>query len=125
MREYGRLGDTLSQLVFYLMISQDFKGNRTEQMSRREGMRNWQMRLIKNPLRVFCPRRGFGIVVRFSYQKSELFFSLNFPTRLFISCDWLDSSSLAAALSCAVAEFVCTTLEIWSIPVVIWEMESA
>ena len=48
-----------------------------------------------------------------------LFFSLNFPTSPFISCDWLDSSSLAAALSSAVAEFVCTTLEIWSIPTII------
>ena len=34
------------------------------------------------------------------------FLSLNFPTRLLMSCDWLDSSSLAAALSSAVAEFV-------------------
>lgn len=48
----------------------------------------------------------------------EPLFSLNLPIRLFISCDWLDSSSLAAALSSAVAEFVCTTLEIWPIPTV-------
>ena len=46
-------------------------------------------------------------------------FSRNLSTSRFMSCDWLDSSSLAAALSSAVAEFVCTTLEIWPIPVVI------
>ena len=38
---------------------------------------------------------------------------------------WPESSSLAAALSSAVAEFVWTTDEIWSIPTVIWEIEFA
>ena len=84
--------------VFHLMVSQE--------------------RNIKSPPH-FCMWRGFGVFVGHPYEKFELFFSLNFPTRLFISCDWLDSSSLAAALSCAVAEFVCTTLDIWSIPGVI------
>ena len=40
-------------------------------------------------------------------------------TRLFMSWAWLESSSLAAALSSAVAELVCTTLEICSMPSVI------
>ena len=38
---------------------------------------------------------------------------------------WLDNSSLAAADSSAVAEFVWTTLEIWSMPVVTWTTDSA
>ena len=49
--------------------------------------------------------------------RKEPFFSLNRSTRLFMSWDWLDRYSLAAALSSAVAEFVYTALEIWSIPV--------
>ena len=35
---------------------------------------------------------------------------------------WLLSSSLAAAHSSLVAELVCTTAEIWSMPSVIWEI---
>lgn len=38
--------------------------------------------------------------------------NLNCPTRFLSTCAWPDSSSLAAADSSAVAEFVCTTLEI-------------
>jgi len=47
---------------------------------------------------------------------AEASFNVNLPTNSFKSCDWLESSSLAAALSSAVAELLCTTLEIWLIP---------
>lgn len=41
----------------------------------------------------------------------------NFATKSFKICACPDNSSLVAALSCAVAELVCTTLAIWSIPI--------
>ncbi len=50
---------------------------------------------------------------------------LNFPIIISSSCAWPESSSLAAALCSAVAELVCTTLEIWSIPCVTCVMASA
>ena len=52
-------------------------------------------------------------------------FNLNWLINPLRICACPDNSSLAAADSSAVAELVCTTLEIWSIPWVIWLMEDA
>ena len=46
--------------------------------------------------------------------------SLNRASSSFIRAAWLDSSSLAAADSSLVAELVCTTELIWSMPSVTW-----
>lgn len=51
--------------------------------------------------------------------------SLNWLTRPFSICACPESSSLAAALSSAVAELFCTILEICSTPCVTWAMEAA
>ena len=51
--------------------------------------------------------------------------NLNCPTRFLRIWACPDNSSLAAALSCAVAEFVWTTLEIWSMPCVTCLAEDA
>ena len=51
--------------------------------------------------------------------------SLNFATRFFSMEACSESSWLAAALSSAVAELVCTTLEIWSTPNVTCSMAPA
>ena len=48
-----------------------------------------------------------------------LFLSLKLETISLSSSDWLESSSLAAALSSAVAELVWITRETWSIPTLI------
>jgi len=51
--------------------------------------------------------------------------NLNLLTNPLSICACPESSSLVAALSSAVAEFVCITLETWSIPRVTWSIESA
>lgn len=51
--------------------------------------------------------------------------SLNWLTRPFSICACPESSSLAAALSSAVAELFCTIPEICSTPCVTWTMEAA